>query len=317
MPQMPHRSPARIAPLVLSLGALVVPMACSSNSPSSASSGNGHRLQVVASFYPLQFVVQRIGGDRVHVENLTPMGAEPHELELTAKNTASLEDADLVVYLSGFAPAVDEGVADVAKAHAFDVASAARLDLDYSPIEDGQQDTNDNRRDPHFWLDPTRLIDVATAVSTRLAQLDPADTALFDANATTLIAELHTLDGEYTNGLAHCTNTDIVTSHNAFGYLSQHYGLTQVGITGLTPEDEPTPGELARVTKFVEDHHVGTIYYETLVSPTIAETVAHETGAKTQVLDPIEGLSSSSQGTDYFQIMRANLANLRAGQGCS
>ncbi|MCU1366539.1 MAG: periplasmic solute binding protein, partial [Ilumatobacteraceae bacterium] len=110
---------------------------------------------------------------------------------------------------------------------------------------------------------------------------------------------------------------DIVTSHNAFGYLSQRYGLTQIGITGLTPEDEPTSKDLAAVTQFVEDHHVSTIYYESLVSPAIAETVAGETGARTEVLDPIEGLSDSSQGSDYLQIMRADLANLRTGQRCS
>jgi len=272
----------------------------------------------VASFYPLQYVVERIGGTHVSVENLTPSGAEPHELELTARDTAALSDAELVVYLRGFAPSVDDGVADVVGDHALDIADAADLTLNYTPIEDGQQQPEAaNTRDPHFWLDPTRLDAVATAVAARLAAIDPADAAEFTANAAVLAADLHQLDGEYRTGLAACANQVIVTSHNAFGYLAQRYGLTQVGITGLTPEDEPSPGELAAVADFVEAHHVTTIYYETLVSPAIAGTVARETGAKTEVLDPIEGLSDTSQGADYFAVMRANLANLRAGQDCT
>ncbi len=301
----------------------LVPLACGGDDSSAVSgggsSGTGRaQLAVVASFYPLAFVVQRIGGDLVSVDNLTPQGAEPHELELTASDTANLTDADLIVYLAGFAPAVDDGVDVEGKDHALDVSGAARLDLQYTPIEDGTQRAADaGARDPHFWLDPTRLIDVVEVVTERLATQDPTDAETFRTNAAALVTELQTLDQEYATGLATCTNRDIVTSHNAFGYLAERYGLTQIGITGLTPEDEPTPADLAAVTKFVEDNHVTTIYYETLVSPAIAETVASETGAKTEVLDPIEGLSGSSQGADYFGIMRANLSNLRTGQDCS
>ena len=301
---------------LLACAGLLAPLSCASDAP--ASGGAAGRLDVVASFYPLQYVVERVGGNHVAVTNLTPSGAEPHELELTAKDTAALADAGLVVYLSRFAPSVDEGVADVAADHALDVAAAAGLTLSYTPIEEGQVASDEaNTRDPHFWLDPTRLEAVATAVADRLGKIDPADAAAFTANAAALAADLHQLDGEYRAGLASCANTDIVTSHNAFGYLAQRYGLTQIGITGLTPEDEPSPGDLAAVTDFVEAHHVTTIYYETLVSPAIAETVAGETGARTEVLDPIEGLSDTSPGADYFAVMRANLANLRAGQGCT
>jgi zinc transport system substrate-binding protein len=268
-------------------------------------------VHVVASFYPLQFIVERIGADRVEVDNLTPAGTEPHEVELTAKATAELEDADLVVFLSGFAPSVDEGVRSVAKDHAFDVAPSAQLDGG-APVDEG------SGRDPHFWLDPTRLAAVATALTPRLAELDAADAATFRANGEALVAELHALDQELARGLAKCASSVIVTSHNAFGYLATRYGLTQVGITGLTPEDEPTPGNLAAVSDLVRREHVTTIYYETLVDPTIARTIASETGAHTAVLDPIEGVSSDAPpGTDYFTIMRANLATLRAGQNCA
>jgi zinc transport system substrate-binding protein len=124
------------------------------------------------------------------------------------------------------------------------------------------------------------------------------------------------LDSDYKAALGSCQNRDLVTSHNAFAYLADRYGMTQVGIAGLTPESEPTPADLAAVTQFVKAHDVKTIYYETLVSPAIAQTVARETGAKTEVLDPIEGLTDKSQGKDYLQVMRSNLANLKTGQPC-
>lgn len=305
-----------------------------SDAGTTAGSASGDAISVVASFYPLQFVVERVGGDAVDVANLTPAGAEPHDLELTPQDTASLEDAGLIVYLSGFSPAVDDAVSSVGGGHAFDVAPAARLDLEGGEEEDDHADgdadhaadaTDDHGADdghdhgsidPHFWLDPTRLADVADAVAARLADLRPDRAADFTANAATLRADLETLDGEYETGLASCANTDIVTSHSAFGYLAQRYGLTQVGISGLSPEEEPSPSELASVTEFVREHHVSTIYYETLVDPAIADTVATETGAKTAVLDPIEGLTDQSAGTDYFGVMRSNLATLRSGQAC-
>lgn len=325
-----------------------------SNSPApsdSAGSGAGETIGVVASFYPLQFVVGRVGGDRVDVTNLTPAGAEPHDLELTPQDTASLQDAGLVVYLAGFTPAVDDAVASVGATQAFDVAPAARLDLESGEDEheEGEEHADEDHAeeegdehagedeheegeehadeegddhdhggvDPHFWLDPTRLADVADAVAVRLGELAPDHAADFTANAATLRGELEALDGEFEAGLASCASIDIVTSHTAFGYLAQRYGLTQVGIAGLSPEEEPSPARLGEVAEFVRDHDVSTIYYETLVDPAIAQTVADETGAATAVLDPIEGLTDQSAGTDYFGVMRSNLESLRAGQDCT
>ena len=312
----------RVATILFLVAAILVPLACRSETTTGGTgvqaSSDTHAMHVVASFYPLQFVVERVGGALVSVTDLTPTGAEPHELELTAKSTAALADAALVVYLSGFAPAVDAGVQSVAADHALDVAGVAQLDLTYTPIEGGQSDPKKKgTRDPHFWLDPTRLESVATSVAARLTILDPADAATFTANAAALTKELQVLDGDYRTGLASCSSMVVVTSHNAFGYLSRRYGLTQVGITGLTPEDEPSPDDLARVSAYIEHNKISTIYYETLVSPVIARTVGSETGAKTMVLDPIEGLVATSQGSDYFGVMRSNLANLRIGQGCS
>jgi zinc transport system substrate-binding protein len=302
------------ATVVASIAVALLAAGCGSDA---TRSGSGETIDVIASFYPLQYAIQRVGGDKVSVANLTPSGAEPHDLELTADDTARLQDADLVVYLSGFAAAVDDALDAVDAGNSFDVSDAARLDRTYTPIEEGEERAGEHGVDPHFWLDPTRLADVGDAIAAKLADIDPSGVDGYTANAHALRADLEALDAEYKTGLARCANTNVVTSHNAFGYLAERYGLTQVGIIGLTPENEPSPQDLADVTKFVQDHDVMTIYYETLVSPAIAETVAAETGAKTEVLDPIEGLSAHSQGSDYLEVMGANLANLRAGQDCT
>lgn len=288
---------------------------CGSDAPGSARGSDG-TVTVVASFYPLQWMAEQVGGSRVTVSNLTKPGAEPHDLELTPRDVAALSDADVVAYLSGFQPAVDDAVAE-SGATAFDAAHAANLDLTFTPIEDGaQHDDEAGAVDPHFWLDPTRLADVADAFAATLSKQDPAHASDYRAGAKALNAKLRTLDADYKAGLASCTNIDLVTSHNAFGYLAQRYGLTQRGITGLTPDGEPSAKQLAQVTRFVEAHDVQTIYFETLVSPAVANAVASEAGVQTEVLDPIEGLDDASQGDDYLAVMRANLANLRKGQPC-
>ena len=263
-------------------------------------------LAVVASFYPLQWLTAQVGGDAVAVSSLTEPGVEPHDLELTPQDVAAVGAADLVVFLSGFQPAVDEAAGQQAEDTAFEVAEAARLTL---TREGGEID-------PHFWLDPMRLADVGDVLAQRLGEIDRENATTLTANAGAVRAQLAALDRELTDGLASCANRDLVTSHDAFGYLADAYDLRQVGITGLSPEAEPSPGELSAVTEFVRANAVTTIYYETLVSPDIAETVARETGAQIQVLDPLEGLTDASQGEDYLEVMRSNLANLKAGQSC-
>lgn len=281
------------------------------------SGGGGSGLTVVTSFYPLQFATQRVLGGLGTATSLTKPGAEPHDLELTPREVAEVSGARLVVYLKGFQPSVDRAVSSEASGRAFDVSSAADLSLTYTPIEEGQtRSAQAGSVDPHFWLDPLRLAAVADALAVRLGQVDPAQASTFTANAAGLRRDLQALDKQFRDGLSSCAVTSLVTSHNAFGYLAQRYGLRQVGITGLTPDQEPNAAQLAEVTAFVKTHRVRTIYYEALVDPKIADTVAAETGAKAAMLDPIEGLTDRSQGRDYLQVMRSNLANLRAGQDC-
>ena len=279
--------------LILIVGMLVL---CAVGCGGSGSAGSPGKEAVVASFYPLAYAAEEIGNGRVDVSNLTPAGAEPHDLEVSPQDVAAIREADLVLLLGrGFQPQLEDA-AGTGK-------NVLRLldtpDLRLRP--DG---------DPHVWLDPLRYARIVERLGQALDE---------PAAAARLQARLRGLDGEYRTGLAHCERREIVTSHEAFGYPAERYGLEQVAITGLSPEVEPEPAKLQRVIELVRERGVTTIYFETLVSPRIAETVARETGAKTAVLNPIEGLARNeiSQGENYFSLMRTNLRTLREGLGCS
>ncbi len=269
--------------------------------------GDGAPLDVVAAFYPLAFLAEEVGGPRVAVTELAPPGAEPHDLELSPADLRDLAEADIVVYLSGFMPAVDDAVAQLPAGRAWDAAGPADLDLTY-----GDGDTPD----PHFWLDPARYAAVGEELATRFAELDTAGRDAFTAAAADLSGRLTDLDTEWAQGTAQCANRYLVTTHASFGYLARRYDLTTRAITGLTPEDEPSAQELSATAEFVRANGVRTIYTETLVGTDLADTLAAETGARTALLDPVEGLNDESPGADYLEIMRANLASVRTGQPC-
>jgi zinc transport system substrate-binding protein len=270
-------------------------LAACGKSVEGGSTGSGKET-VVAAFYPLAFAASEIGGDSVDVKNLTPPGAEPHDLEVSPQDVAEVRDADLVLLLGhGFQPQLEDAAGN---------ADNVALLLDTPGL-----DVHSNE-DPHVWLDPVRYARVVDRIGQLLGK---------QAAAKELEKRLADLDTEYRVGLAHCARHELVTSHEAFAYLAERYGLEQIAITGLSPEAEPEPRKLQDVVDLVRERGVTTVYFETLVSPRIAETVARETGAKTAVLDPIEGLTEeeASKGEDYFSLMRANLSSLRAGLECS
>lgn len=275
----------------------------------------GAPVRVAAAFYPLEYVARRVGGDGVTVTSLTKPGAEPHDLELSPKDVAAVTDAELVVYLAQFQPAVDETVKSKPD-RALDVTAAARADLTSAAGAEGHEDDHGDEHDPHFWLDPMRLADVADAVAARLTQADASRAASFSANAATLRADLTALDAEFRAGLTSCASRRIVTTHTAFGYLAAAYGLTQIGVSGIDPEAEPKPADIARVQDVVRKEKVTTVFFEPLVSRGVADTIARETGAKTALLDPLEGINDQSQGSDYLAVMRSNLTALRSALGC-
>ncbi|MGZ0147240.1 metal ABC transporter substrate-binding protein [Kribbella sp. WER1] len=279
------------------------------------------KLSVVASFYPLEFIARTVGGDAVHVTTLTAPGVEPHDLELTPKQVASIAEAKLVVYEKNLQPAVDEAVAQNAKDAGFDVAPAAQLEdtgADFEEHTDAAPAVHhDNALDPHFWLDPVRYAAVVKAVEDKLATVDSAHAAGYHERAKALLAQLGALDTEYKTGLATCKLTTFVTSHQAFAYLAKRYGLTMVGIAGFTPDAEPTPSRIKEVQDIVKAQHVTTIFYEELVSPKVAETIANDVGVKTAVLSPIEGLSDANSKDTYLTLMRQNLQELQKANSCS
>ncbi|HEV2713210.1 MAG TPA: metal ABC transporter substrate-binding protein [Gaiellaceae bacterium] len=258
---------------------------------SAGSSGASAHTDVVASFYPLAWAAEQVGGDRVDVRNLTPPGTEPHDVELTARDVERIRSADVVLYLGGgFQPAVEEAV---------DGADGTVVDLLVDPVGS----------DPHVWLDPRRFATIAERIAEALGG---------SADAARLTGQLRTLDAEYRKGLAHCQRHDLVTAHAAFGYLARRYGLEQVAITGISPEAEPTPRELEHAVDRVRRTRATTVFFETLVSPRLAKTVAGEAGARTDVLNPIEGLTPDelAHGETYLTVMRENLAAIRRALDC-
>ncbi|MEV0650842.1 metal ABC transporter substrate-binding protein [Phytomonospora sp. NPDC050363] len=274
-------------------------------------------VEAVAAFYPLQFVTKKVGGEHVNVANLTAPGVEPHDLELSPQQVADLAESDLVVYLGGFQPAVDDAIAQQAADKSLDAATASPLE-DHGTGHDHEgeaEHAGESALDPHIWLDPTRLATVGDQVAAKLAAVDPGHAQAYTDNAAALRASLTTLDTEYRDGLATCERREVVTSHAAFGYLTEHYGLEQVAIEGLSPEGEPSPGRISEVAAFAKEHGVTTIFFETLVSPDVAQTLATEVGAQAKVLDPIEGLAADYDG-DYFSVMRTNLTALQEALGC-
>jgi zinc transport system substrate-binding protein len=291
---------------------------------SASGKDGGGRPQVVAAFYPFAFVAAQVAGSDARVDNLTKPGQEPHDLELTPRQVGRLADAELVVYLHGFQPAVDEAVRQNAKDKALDVADVVTLERhgaeppghDHGATPDAHSESG--ATDPHVWQDPTKLAQVARALADRLAKADPGHAPAYQRRAADLVTRLDALDGEYKAGLAHCTQHAFVTSHAAFGYLAERYGLEQVSIGGLSPDAEPSPARLAAVRRFVKAARVDTVFFETLVSPKAARTLASEAGVRTDVLDPVEGLApSAGPGADYFTVMRSNLTALRKALRCS
>ncbi|MFH9977714.1 metal ABC transporter substrate-binding protein [Streptomyces sp. NPDC017179] len=299
----------------IGLGAL---SACSS---AGAADDSGGKYDVVASFYPMAFLAERIGGSHVHVTSLTRPGQEPHELEISAQQTVQLEKSDAVLYLKGLQPNIDKAVAQSGIRTKLDAASLTTLEEHGTDVDshagehDAHHDEEHGGKDPHVWLDPVRYAQIAEGVGKAFEKGDPDHAADYRKNTAALVKQLGELNTQYETGLKDTRNKVFITTHAAFGYLAERYGLTQEAINGLDPESEPSAARVKDLQETAKADGVTTVFYETLASDRTAKTLAKDAHLRTDVLDPLEGITDRSRGTDYFQVMEANLKALREALG--
>ncbi len=310
----------RTASAVTALGLCGLTLAgCGSSGGEKEENG---KLNVVASFYPMQFLAQQIGGEHVEVESLTKPGTEPHDLELSPRQTARLSEAGLVVYLKGLQPAVDEGVQQAEPEHVAEATSFTDLEKHGGEVhgEEGHGEDHGHEHsagggqggDPHVWLDPVRYAEIARGVGDKLAKADPAHSSAYQKNASDLRKRLLTLDEEYRSGLKTKKTDTFITTHAAFGYLAERYRLHEAAVTGVDPDAEPSGARMKELHKIAKADDVDTVFFESSASDRTAKTLAGDLNLKTGVLSPVETVE---KGQDYFSVMRRNLISLRTALG--
>ncbi|MFF8439736.1 metal ABC transporter substrate-binding protein [Streptomyces californicus] len=336
----------RLIPATAVAGAVALGLtalsACSTSD--AADGGDGGKLKVTASFYPMQFLAERIGGEHVAVTSLTKPGVEPHDLELTPRQIGSISESDYVLYLKGIQPAVDDAIKQSGVKNTVDAATLTTLENHGSEVSghdhghegeehadehghegeeaheehsegDGHNHGEEGGADPHIWLDPVKYAEVAKGVGKSLEKADPDHAADYEKNTETLVAELDKLNTAYESGLKNTATKTFITTHSAFGYLAERYGLTQQGIAGIDPEAEPSPARIQEIHTIAEKEKATTVFFETLASDRTAKTLAKDTGLKTGVLDPLEGITGKSRGADYIEVMESNLTALQKALG--
>ncbi|MDG5807303.1 metal ABC transporter substrate-binding protein [Streptomyces ossamyceticus] len=292
--------------------------ACSTDS---AAAGNTDKFDVVASFYPMAFLAEQIGGKYVNVTNLTEPGQEPHDLEISARQTAQLQESDAVLYLKGLQPAVDDAVGQSEIKTKIDAASLTSLEEHGNEVGGHAAEHDDHEheelsgKDPHVWLDPVKYAEIAKGVGAAFEKADPDHASTYKTNTEALVEKLGALNDQYESGLKNTKTKVFITTHAAFGYLAERYGLIEEAISGLDPESEPSGARVRELEKMAKADGVTTVFYETLVSDKTAKTIAADAGLRTDVLDPIEGITEKSRGKDYFSVQEANLKALQTALG--
>ncbi|MFD9046314.1 metal ABC transporter substrate-binding protein [Streptomyces zaomyceticus] len=320
--------PATVVAGAVALG--IVSLSACAGTSDAADKGSSGKLDVVASFYPMQYLAEQIGGDHVAVSTLTKPGVEPHDLELKPKQIGELGEADVVLYLKGIQPAVDDAIAQAGVRNTVDAATLTTLEKhgtevgheghdhgteEHAEEEAGHDHGSEAGADPHIWLDPVKYAEVAKGVGTALEKADPAHAADYKKNTDALVKKLGVLNTDFANGLKNTATKTFITTHSAFGYLAERYGLDQEGISGIDPESEPSPARIKELQDVAKKDKVTTVFFETLASDRTAKTLAGDTGLRTDVLDPLEGITDTSKGDDYIEVMKSNLAALQKALG--
>ena len=290
-----------------------------------AAGGSGAKLKVAASFYPMYDFASKVGGDRVEVSCLVPAGTEPHDWEPSTTDMRTITDAKLLVYngagmehwvsdtLEGLGSDAPKSV-EASKGLSLLKLSAEALSEEKAEHERAGEDPSKvSDTDPHCWLSPRRAKQEMENIKDALAAADPDGKDAYEANCQKWGAEFDKLDAEFKSGLEGLPHKNIVVSHEAFGYLCDDYGLTQLPIEGIEADAEPDAQQMAKITDFVKQNGVTTIFSEELVSPKVAQSIADATGASVEELNPLEGLSEEelASGDDYFSTMRENLDKLK------
>ena len=270
-------------------------------------SSNNQGIIVTASFFPLAEFAKQVGGEKVTVVNLTPAGVEPHDFEPTPQDLVKIQRSKLFIYNgAGFEPWVEKTLPDIESSETVTVDSSQGISSLLAGTEEEREE--ESLFDPHVWLDPALAGQQVDNIKDGLAQADPSNKSFYETNAAHYKQELADLDEEFREGLASCKSRNMIASHNAFTYLANRYDLNIVSISGLSPNEEPSPRQ----------NNVKYIFFEMLVQPRLSETIAREVGAQTLVFNPLEGLTDEeiAQGENYLSVQRKNLSNLRTALDC-
>ena len=274
-----------------------------------------NKVSVVAAFYPVAFAAEEVGGTRVAVTNLTPVGAEPHDLELNSEQLDELLDAKVAFVLgSDFQPAVEKAAG---RRDGPTVELLPKL-VDARGKKVAKEDATGGL-DPHVWLDPVLMSQLVGEIERGLAAVDRRGAATYAENARALRDRLAALDARYRARLTGCARHLLVTSHEAFGYLAARYGLRQESVAGISPDQEPDPARLGELAQLARDRGLTTVFTEETASPRIAQTLARDAGGlRTEVLSPLESLTQKQRDTKagYFSLMDANLDKIANALGC-
>ena len=274
------------------------------------------KLQIITTFYPMYYFTKQITGNLANVEILIPNGVEPHDWEPTSKDMINMQESDVFIYNSHYFETWTEKVLDSIDTSNLKVVEASKgIGLMDTNAEEDQHDHEGSEatKDPHVWLSPVLAQKEVDNIAKAIEKADPKNKEQYEKNADSLKAKLTDLDRLYKETIDKAPRKEFVTQHAAFGYLAKQYGLTQIPIAGLSPDVEPTLAKLAELTEMMKKKKINVVYFEELTSPKVAKTLANETGAKTEVLNPLEGLTKDEQeqGLDYIGVMEKNLEALK------
>jgi zinc transport system substrate-binding protein len=278
------------------------------------------RIKIITTIFPLMEFSKAVCGERGEVRLLLPPGAEVHTWKPRPSDVIRISSADLFIFIGAD---LEPWIHDLLEStknpdlRVLDVSQA--LSLKKESHTQHSHGHSDQTLDPHMWLDFGVDQVIVDKIANVLSEVNPEDSSYFKRNAALYKDKLAKLDEKFKEGLKDCVHrTIILGGHSAFGYLAKRYNLEQISLYGLSPNAKPTPRKLVEVVELAEKYGIKAIYFEIYVSDELAKVMAKEVGAKTSVLNPGANLTKEqlNAGTTFFDIMEANLENLRDGLLC-